>query len=1121
MSNRERLDLRIKFLAKILKDEAQRLLAGLETPPAFRLVDRMILGQAVFLRYRTGTDNDFGDSNIAIDALKSALTCIPIPNSNKNDSLAAFVHFKLGNVYLERLLRTGRRRDADDAETHFKQAVGHKRSHFRVIANLAWICRYRYEMTGTKRFLEDGLQLVENAIVQAPSDHSALPFLLEACGLILLSRSELDGATQDLDLAIELLRTSANLSSKKRNDLVRFHLNLSQALCKRFTISEQKPDFDQAVSELETVIAVPDKLPRDIALCYAFRGSLLLIQFSYWKDKKDLEEGLRSGVELVRALMKHGHVPTINDMFVTIGEVMRIRYFKLGHSDNLSEAYACIKKGCNNTQLRSSDWRSRRVETYALYLLGMVQRNRYNKFGSPAFLEESISAFRLSAAITNPHHASFAVRASELCDVLRKRYEATHASPAQRKADLEEASAWLVRALRAPMPPSPRDRARFAIEIGHYIWEAQKAGRNISAVDNALHNYEKAVEFATTEFDTQIDAWHNLAKAYIMKGDLLHDMKAYEAASDQVKLIEESMDKMKEKATGIMPTQARLYTAQYKLSGEKRHGEQAIEVNYKIFNNSRYDLRVKVQAALENGNLERQVNSDTKACAEAIATAMDLMLRYTSEGYSRSDQLSVIREYSKLPNLAALAAVLAGGDVLQIVQIFEKGRSIIWDRLLSWRSPVNELREKQQDLADRLVEIRNKLLRKEERHRIFNDVELDRFQLATEYDEIMIKIRSQEEFKDFLLPPKTVEKLNAHAVDGPVVIIVPGAVAVALIITSAKSFTLNLPKFGDDQCNKAFESIQKALSTSDSGMMHDLLRWLWISAALPVLESLGFHGRRTPDEQLPRLWWITSGFVNLLPLHAAGDHEKAAEIGEPCTLLDRAICSYSPTLKALSYAKTRMRDLVSRSRKNNANRSVLLAAMETTMERKPLPNTPKEVDAVASILGAQFSIRKYIKPLPTKRDVVLGLRQCTIAHLACHGEVNNQDPLKSRILLADWGRCSLNVNSLMRMTISNCQLAYLSACETAVNRDPALRDEGLHLSGAFQMAGVPNTIATSWEIMDIESVQVAIDFYNGLKGPNGEIDVSKSAASLNSAVLRMRNAKLSPLVWAAYIHFGV
>jgi hypothetical protein len=51
-----------------------------------------------------------------------------------------------------------------------------------------------------------------------------------------------------------------------------------------------------------------------------------------------------------------------------------------------------------------------------------------------------------------------------------------------------------------------------------------------------------------------------------------------------------------------------------------------------------------------------------------------------------------------------------------------------------------------------------------------------------------------------------------------------------------------------------------------------ILKWLWNVAVAPVLDELGFSETPLSDGSWPRIWWVGSGFLNLLPIHAAGYH---------------------------------------------------------------------------------------------------------------------------------------------------------------------------------------------------------------------------------------------------------
>jgi CHAT domain-containing protein len=110
----------------------------------------------------------------------------------------------------------------------------------------------------------------------------------------------------------------------------------------------------------------------------------------------------------------------------------------------------------------------------------------------------------------------------------------------------------------------------------------------------------------------------------------------------------------------------------------------------------------------------------------------------------------------------------------------------------------------------------------------------------------------------------------------------------------------------------------------------------------------------------------------------------------------------------------------------------------------------------------------------------------------------------------------------MTLDMPHCRLAYLSACESAVNIDRRLREEGLHLAGALQMAAIPNVVATYWSILDDKAVEVAGAFYKTLipQGYAFVVDGCKAARSLHAAVKKLRTTEVDLYVWGAYIHYG-
>jgi hypothetical protein len=412
--------------------------------------------------------------------------------------------------------------------------------------------------------------------------------------------------------------------------------------------------------------------------------------------------------------------------------------------------------------------------------------------------------------------------------------------------------------------------------------------------------------------------------------------------------------------------------------------------------------------------------------------------------------------------------------------------------------------------------------------RFQRELRQNRFLTSERYNSVIAKIRQQPGFETFMLPFSEHKDLRTFAGEGPVILFVHNSDCHVILIAERHLDFMHLPEFGEDKCHEQYQKMTNAIAESENNFaagtknLDEVLTWLWNAAAKPVLQRLGLVNSQKPaTSHLPRVWWVTSGWINLLPIHAAGDHHLAVSGGEGCSVIDFVIPSYVPSLSVLAQARKTMDRMTAIVRTTRP--TALLASMEVTPDVQPdLPNAPREVQELKRLLAPLFDIKEFIHPMPRRQNIVTHLRKCFNAHLATHGRADDANPLRSIIFLEDWKTHPLNVGFMMRMDFDQCQLIYLSGCDMAVNKDVLLKEEGLHIAGALQMAGVPNTIATWWKIRDLWAVQAAKGFYDGLMPGTGTspLDVRKSAISLRNVMLSMRGQGLSSLVWAPFVHFG-
>lgn len=315
---------------------------------------------------------------------------------------------------------------------------------------------------------------------------------------------------------------------------------------------------------------------------------------------------------------------------------------------------------------------------------------------------------------------------------------------------------------------------------------------------------------------------------------------------------------------------------------------------------------------------------------------------------------------------------------------------------------------------------------------------------------------------------------------------------------------------------KTVENDNVAIRRESNRVLTKTLEWLWDAAVGPVLESLGFTGTPTNDRAWPRVWWIPVGRLSVFPIHAAGN----SVIG---FAIDKVISSYTPTLRALDHARVQL----SKKMTETVSQTVLLTSMPDTPNRPSLPYAQSEVESVDKLLPRL--INRSILECPTKPNVLSVLRQCSVAHFACHGEVNS-DPSKSLILFADWKSNPLTVADMTSENLGHAQMAYISCCHGANNRNFALLDEGIHMAGACQLAGFPTVVGTLWKVGDMYSATVAESLYRVILTPEEKLDVRRAAWGLHLAIRKVREESKwvrglkifdDPMAWAPYIHVGV
>jgi CHAT domain-containing protein/Tfp pilus assembly protein PilF len=171
----------------------------------------------------------------------------------------------------------------------------------------------------------------------------------------------------------------------------------------------------------------------------------------------------------------------------------------------------------------------------------------------------------------------------------------------------------------------------------------------------------------------------------------------------------------------------------------------------------------------------------------------------------------------------------------------------------------------------------------------------------------------------------------------------------------------------------------------------------------------------------------------------------------------------------------------------------------------------REVRAIAGLFGAQPTAGQAA----TESAFVAEAPKRSLLHLAAHGQLNEGNPLFSRIVLGPDGKNDggLEVHEVYRLDLAAADLVVLSACQTILGAQSA-GDDIVGLNRAFIYAGAPTVVSSLWTVDDEATGRLMEAFYAHLKQGLGK------AAALRQAQLEMRQQFPHPYYWAAFVLTG-
>ncbi|OGE48761.1 hypothetical protein PENARI_c026G10257 [Penicillium arizonense] len=904
---------------------------------------------------------------------------------------------------------------------------------------------------------------------------------------LVFEQFKLSDRIQDLEEAVEKAKW-AELQAKNLEHSVYARILgvLGNILERRFQCMGQIEDLEEAIQVLRHAVEISS----DNHLCLSYflhsLGNKLGARYNHTEKIEDLEEVVQVSRQMVKAT-PNAH-PSLPGGLSYLGHGLRLRYERIGMMDDLEEAVQVSRQAVNLTPDNHADLPSR------LHTLGQALVMRCDSIGKMENLEEAIRMLRQALDMTAIDHPERVNRLNGLAIGLTKRHHRTG-----NMEDLKEAVQMSLETV-VQMPNDHRNMTLLLASLGTHLSKLYRCIGLVEVLEMGIEVSRRAVEIATDD-----DCYLPLILRSLGNrlGDQYKHTQKIEDLEEAVKVSRQGL-----KATpnahpnlpgGLSDLGNHLRT-RYERIGMMDDFEEAIQVSRHAVNlmpNNHPDLASYLQNLSENLNRRYKDTGEIQDLEEAIRVslqavtvtaapplvrilgfvqaiellqsqgnygnaytlseeAIDLLPLVHNRSLSIQDQQYVVSFFFGMAADACSLALQVGQAPIKALELLERGRGVILSLLMDDRSDTSELRAVNPTLCEQYENLRLEIHRpfetaissdtpkfmSERRQKAINDLE-----------ECLRAIRQLQGFSSFQKGP-TAEQMKKASDKGNIIIVnVTVLRSDAIIISSSGIKSVHLPHLDTLQAQEWVNQDLTSVSQSNRGPKNkayrQFLSWLWRGCVKTILTELNYPFQHAA-ENLSRVWWVGTGLASTFPFHAACD--LSADPIE--SVSSYILSSYIPSVKALIHARERVLTTVPPSGKPQ---KMLIVTMAETPGAGNLSGVKAEASAVVGVLGSSVDVE--ILDQPDTKSVLRHIHQCDIAHFACHGVSDSNDPSKSGLLLQTAtekpSQDVLSVSKICENHLAQGQIAYLSACSTAENRAEHLMDEVLHVD----VYGLPTTIS--------------------------------------------------------------
>ncbi|MEU1183844.1 CHAT domain-containing protein [Streptomyces sp. NPDC005820] len=978
---------------------------------------------------------------------------------------------------------------------------------------------------GDPDLLDPWVEAAAGAVAATPEGDPERPARLHELTSALHARYESTRATDDLDRAVEAGLESALTTPSKGFIKARRLMIAADQYGTRYNLAHDRIDLDQRITLLRTAAAavsghhesVPG-LHSDRALSADWLARALLLRYQDFHLPEDLDEGIEILESAVAALPP----AALRDLrlLISLAWAHLQRHELTGRVTDLD---AGVRAAQDAVALTAGPDQAGPLTELSNMLLRLGSR-----LGSTPLIDHGLEAARIAVDAVSTDDPEYARYLGNLANLLRARATRPGAG-----SELDESVAVSRRALAATPSGHPHQVRRLVNLAGHLRERFRLTGRQEDAAE-ALELLRAAAELLpgpSRERGLVLAALGILLATEGISNAGVPDSEAEAVLRDALDLLPAQHPAHTESRISLGVLQCNRATGE----PQRPQFDRGMQCLAAVARDAAAHPDARLRAAMLHGHFATTVGH-WRGAADSYVQAVSLLPLTVPRALERLDQEHELA--GRGAGLAGTAAALLinTGDWQGALEVLEQGRGVLLGQALELRSDIGDLHAQRPDLAARFEHLRHALEdagtsdeqpapapARQQMSAVAAAVDSQDHarQLSDRWDGLLGEIRALPGFERFLLPARfaALSQVSAH---GAVIVLNTSDLrSDALLLSEGAAIGVRLPGLELRELEARTAAFREALAILDrpalpfrarrdaERSLSAVLGWLWDTVVEPVLDPWSEVFERAPGDPLPRVWWCPVGPLAQLPLHAAGHHQETGST-RPRTALDRAVSSYTPTLRSLLHLRSRDRSV-------RPPAGPLMVAMPQTPGAAPLPVIPHEI----------ASLRKHLPDTTvltgeeaTRARVLAQLPAHSWVHFACHGESDPEHPSAGQLLVHDHQQHPLTVQDLTRLRLDEGELAFLSACRTA-EPSGVLPDESIHITSALQLAGYRHVIGSLWSLTDGVAARVTDQVYADLTA-GGTPDARHAARALHTTVRRLRDeSPWTPSRWAGYIHAGI